>query len=111
MIVEPFANESVGENLNAVGRICYSGSTMICTGASMAQEVGLALGAQAGDYRLRNLVLRGGFSRFRRAAQTPFNGSSRLDHRRRHLSKALTAIPKEQSGQGLSGQEVPPTGG
>jgi len=73
MIVEPFANETVAENLNPVGRIFYSASTMICTGASLAQEVGVALGAQASDSRLRELVERGGFSRFRRATQTPFN--------------------------------------
>jgi SAM-dependent methyltransferase len=73
MIVEPFANETVAENLNPVGRIYYSASTMICTGASVAQEVGLALGAQASESSLREVVTRGGFSRFRKATQTPFN--------------------------------------
>jgi SAM-dependent methyltransferase len=73
MIVEPFANDSPEENHNPVGRIYYSASTMICTPASLAQEVGAALGAQAGEQRIREMVSAGGFTRFRRAAQTPFN--------------------------------------
>jgi 2-polyprenyl-3-methyl-5-hydroxy-6-metoxy-1,4-benzoquinol methylase len=73
MIVEPFANDKVEDNLNPVGRVYYSASTMICTPASKAQEVGLALGAQAGEARLREVVVGGGFTRFRRAAETPFN--------------------------------------
>ena len=73
MIVEPFAGDRVEENLNPVGRVFYSASTVICTPASRAQEVGLALGAQAGEKRLREVVLEGGFRHFRRAAQTPFN--------------------------------------
>ena len=73
MIVEPYANDRVEENLNPVGRLFYGASTLVCTGASLAQEVGLALGAQAGEKRLREVVLQGGFTRFRRATQTPFN--------------------------------------
>jgi 2-polyprenyl-3-methyl-5-hydroxy-6-metoxy-1,4-benzoquinol methylase len=73
MIVEPFAGDRVEENLNPVGRAFYSASTLICTPASLAQEVGTALGAQAGEARLREIVLGGGFTRFRRATQTPFN--------------------------------------
>jgi SAM-dependent methyltransferase len=73
MIVEPFAGDSVQENLNPIGRTFYSASTMICTPASRSQEVGLALGTQAGEKRLREVVTAGGFTRFRRAAQTPFN--------------------------------------
>ncbi|MFZ5927358.1 MAG: class I SAM-dependent methyltransferase [Acidobacteriota bacterium] len=73
MIVEPFAGDRVEDNLNPVGRIFYSASTVICTPASRAQEVGLALGAQAGEKRMREIVLKGGFRHFRRAAQTPFN--------------------------------------
>jgi SAM-dependent methyltransferase len=73
MIVEPFAGDRVEDNLNPVGRVFYSASTIICTPASRAQEVGLALGAQAGEKRLREVVLEGGFRHFRRAAQTPFN--------------------------------------
>lgn len=73
MIVEPFAGDHVEDNLNPVGRIFYSASTMICTPASKSQEVGLALGAQAGEARLRDVVTQGGFSRFRRATETPFN--------------------------------------
>ena len=73
MIVEPFANDKLEENLNPVGRVFYSASTMICTPASKSQEVGLALGAQAGEGRLRDVVTTGGFSRFRRATETPFN--------------------------------------
>lgn len=73
MIVEPFAGDSLLENLNPVGRTYYGFSTMICTPNSLSQEVGLALGAQAGERRLREVVSKGGFTRFRRAAETPFN--------------------------------------
>jgi SAM-dependent methyltransferase len=73
MIVEPFANDRVEQNLNPVGRAYYSASTMICTPASRSQEVGLCLGAQAGEARIRDVVTRGGFTRFRRATETPFN--------------------------------------
>jgi SAM-dependent methyltransferase len=73
MIVEPYANDNVEDNLNPVGRVFYSASTMLCTPASCSQEVGLALGAQAGEARLREVVTQGGFKSFRRAAQTPFN--------------------------------------
>ncbi|MGD0636713.1 MAG: methyltransferase domain-containing protein [Nitrososphaerales archaeon] len=73
LIVEPYANGKVEDNLNPVGRIFYSASTMICTPNSVAQEVGLALGAQASDQRIEEVVRQGGFTRFRRAAQTPFN--------------------------------------
>jgi SAM-dependent methyltransferase len=73
MIVEPYAGDRVEENLNPVGRAYYAGSTLICTPCSLAQEVGLALGAQAGEARMRAVVKSAGFKRFRRATQTPFN--------------------------------------
>lgn len=73
MIVEPIAGDSLTENMNPVGRVYYGLSTMICTPSSLSQEVGLALGAQAGEQRLREVLSKGGFSRFRRAAETPFN--------------------------------------
>src|SRR5438445_348296 len=73
MIVEPFANDRVEENLNPVGRVFYGASTVICTPASLAQEVGLALGAQAGQARLTEVLGEGGFTRVRRATETPFN--------------------------------------
>ncbi len=73
MIVEPFANDRLEDNLNPVGRIFYSASNFICTPGSRAQEVGRCLGAQAGEARLREVVTDGGFTKFRRAAQTPFN--------------------------------------
>ena len=73
MIVEPFAHDNPEANHNPIGRIYYSASTMICTPASLAQEVGAALGAQAGEDRIRNVVTKAGFTRFRRAAETPFN--------------------------------------
>ncbi|HET9407953.1 MAG TPA: class I SAM-dependent methyltransferase [Candidatus Sulfotelmatobacter sp.] len=73
MIVEPFAGDHPEQNHNPIGRIFYSASTMICTPASLAQEVGAALGAQAGEERIRKTVMAAGFTRFRRAAQTPFN--------------------------------------
>lgn len=73
MIVEPFAGDQLEENLTPVGRIFYGGSTMLCTPASLSQEVGLALGAQAGEKRLTAVLSEGGFSRVRRSAETPFN--------------------------------------
>jgi SAM-dependent methyltransferase len=73
MIVEPFANDSVEDNLNPVGRVFYGASTVICTPASLDQEVGLALGAQAGEERLTEVIKQGGFSEVRRATETPFN--------------------------------------
>jgi SAM-dependent methyltransferase len=73
MIVEPFANDSLKDNLNPVGRVYYSFSTLLCTPCSRSQEVGLCLGAQAGETRIRQVVTSAGFTRFRRAAETPFN--------------------------------------
>jgi 2-polyprenyl-3-methyl-5-hydroxy-6-metoxy-1,4-benzoquinol methylase len=73
MVVEPYANDTVEENLNPVGRVFYAGSTMLCTPASLSQEVGLALGAQAGQARLTEVLEEGGFGHVRRAAETPFN--------------------------------------
>jgi SAM-dependent methyltransferase len=73
MIVEPFAHDRLEDNLNPIGRMYYSASTQICTPASLSQEVGLALGNQAGETRLREVVTAGGFTRFRRATETPFN--------------------------------------
>jgi SAM-dependent methyltransferase len=73
MLVEPFAGDRLEDNLNPVGRVYYAASTMICTPASLDQEVGLALGAQAGEARLRKVAREGGLTRFRRAAETPFN--------------------------------------
>ncbi len=68
-----FANDRVEDNLNPVGALYYSASTLVCTPASLSQEVGLALGAQAGEARMREVVTKGGFTRFRRATETPFN--------------------------------------
>jgi SAM-dependent methyltransferase len=73
MIVEPFANDRLQDNLNPVGRVYYSFSTLLCTPCSRSQEVGLCLGAQAGEARIREVVTSAGFGRFRRAAETPFN--------------------------------------
>lgn len=73
LIVEPFANDRLEDNLNPIGRIYYSASTFICTPASRSQEVGACLGAQAGEQRLREVVTQGGFTHFRRATETPFN--------------------------------------
>jgi SAM-dependent methyltransferase len=73
MIVEPFANENVEDNLNPVGRVMYGASSQICVPVSLARN-GPALGAQAGERRLREVVVGGGgFGRFRRASETPFN--------------------------------------
>jgi hypothetical protein len=73
MLVEPFAHNRLEDNLNPVGRIFYAASTVVCTPASLDQEVGMALGAQAGEARLREVASKGGLKRFRRAAETPFN--------------------------------------
>jgi SAM-dependent methyltransferase len=73
MVVEPFAHDHVKDNLNPVGRVYYSASTFLCCPASLAQEVGLALGAQAGEGRLTKVITEGGFASVRRAAETPFN--------------------------------------
>jgi SAM-dependent methyltransferase len=73
MVVEPFAHDTLERNLNPVGRIYYGASTLLRTPCSRSQEVGRCLGAQAGEARLRAVVREGGFTRFRRAAETPFN--------------------------------------
>jgi 2-polyprenyl-3-methyl-5-hydroxy-6-metoxy-1,4-benzoquinol methylase len=73
MIVEPNAGDRVEDNLNPIGRAYYAFSTLLCTPASLSQDVGLALGAQAGQARIRDVVEGGGLTRFRRAAETPFN--------------------------------------
>ena len=73
MIVEPNAGDRIEHNLNPVGRAYYGFSTLLCTPASLSQEVGLALGAQAGEARIADVVRTGGFLRFRRAAETLFN--------------------------------------
>ena len=73
MIVEPNAGDRIEDNLNPVGRAFYAFSTLLCTPASLSQEVGLALGAQAGQARIADVVAAAGFTRFRRVAETPFN--------------------------------------
>jgi SAM-dependent methyltransferase len=73
MIVEPAAGDRVEDNLNPIGRAYYGFSTLLCTPASLSQDVGLALGAQAGEARIRGVVEEAGFTRFRRVAETPFN--------------------------------------
>ena len=73
MVVEPMAGDHVEDNLNTVGRVYYGFSTLLCTPASLSQDVGLALGAQAGPARIRDVTAAGGFTRFRSATETPFN--------------------------------------
>lgn len=73
MVVEPAAGDRVEDNFNPVGRAYYGFSTLLCTPTSLAQDVGLALGTQAGPARIRDVVMAGGFTRFRLVAQTPFN--------------------------------------
>ncbi len=73
MVVEPAAGDHVEDNLNPVGRAYYGFSTLLCTPSSLAQDVGLALGTQAGPARIRDVVTAAGFTGFRVAAQTPFN--------------------------------------
>lgn len=73
LLVEPYANDHLDDNATPVGRLFYAASTFICTPNSLSQEVGLGLGAQAGEARLREVFREAGFSRFRRASETPFN--------------------------------------
>jgi len=73
LVVEPMAGDHVQDNLNPVGRAYYGFSTLLCTPASLSQDVGLALGTQAGPARIRDVVTTGGFSRFAKVAETPFN--------------------------------------
>ena len=73
LLVEPFAGDSLEENCNPVGRLFYAASTFVCTPNSLSQEVGRGLGAQAGEARLREVFTEAGFTRFRRATETPFN--------------------------------------
>lgn len=73
MVVEPMAGDALDDNINPIGRIYYSASTMICVPTSLAQETGLALGAQAGEKRIAEVIRSGGFSQVRRAAETPLN--------------------------------------
>lgn len=73
MVVEPNAGDKLEDNLNPVGRLYYSASTMVCVPCSLSQDVGAALGAQAGEKKLKEVITSGGFSKFRRAAETPIN--------------------------------------
>jgi hypothetical protein len=73
LLVEPYANDKVEDNLNPIGRVFYSVSTLVCTQASLSKEVGLALGAQAGEERLKEVLHKAGFTRVRRATETLFN--------------------------------------
>ena len=73
LLVEPFAEDQLQENINPLGRMFYAASTFICTPNSLSQEVGLGLGAQAGEARLRDVFMEAGFTRFRRATATSFN--------------------------------------
>ena len=73
MIVEPIAGDKPEQNFNPVGRLYYNASTMICVPTSLDQEVGAALGAQAGEARLTELIKSGGFASVRRVTEGPFN--------------------------------------
>jgi ubiquinone/menaquinone biosynthesis C-methylase UbiE len=73
LIVEPYAGDTISDNLNPIGRIYYCGSTLLCVPNAMSQGGGYTLGAQAGEAAIRQLVTDAGFTRFRRAAETPFN--------------------------------------
>src|SRR5215467_2657563 len=73
MIIEPMAGDRLEDNLNPVGRLYYGASTMVCVPTSLSQEVGAALGAQAGEAKLREVIGAGGFRNVRRATETPFN--------------------------------------
>jgi SAM-dependent methyltransferase len=82
MLIEPFAEDDLADNLNPVGAAYYGFSTLLCTPCSLSQEVGTALGAQAGEARLREIVTAAGFKTFRRVAETPFNVCWKPRHER-----------------------------
>lgn len=73
LVVEPFAGDTVADNMNPVGRVYYNFSTMLCVPNALSQHGGYALGAQAGEAAIRRIVTEAGFTRFRRATETPFN--------------------------------------
>jgi hypothetical protein len=73
MLIEPMAGDDITANINPVGAAYYTMSTLLCTPCSLSQEVGTALGAQAGESRLRDIVSGAGYGTFRRVAETPFN--------------------------------------
>jgi hypothetical protein len=73
LIVEPYAGDTISDNLNPIGRIYYCGSTLLCVPNALSQGGGYTLGAQAGEAAIRQLATDAGFTRFRRAAETPFN--------------------------------------
>ena len=73
MIIEPMAGDRLEDNLNPIGRLYYGASTMVCVPTSLSQEVGAALGAQAGEAKLREVITAGGFRNVRRVTETPFN--------------------------------------
>ncbi|MGE3662133.1 MAG: SAM-dependent methyltransferase, partial [Pseudonocardia sp.] len=73
LIVEPFAGDTTADNLNPVGRVYYSFSSYLCVPNALSQDGGYALGAQAGEAAIRDVATAAGFTRFRRAAETPFN--------------------------------------
>src|SRR5207245_9874850 len=73
MLIEPFAQDDLAGNLNPVGAAYYGFSTLLCTPSSLSQDVGAALGAQAGEARLREIVTGAGFTTLTRVAETPFN--------------------------------------
>jgi hypothetical protein len=100
MVVEPMAGDRLEDNLNLVGRLYYAGSTMVCVPTSLSQEVGAALGTQAGQARLREVIGAGGFQSVRRATETPFNMVLGRDRKTRavivagahHLDGVPTAV-------------------
>jgi SAM-dependent methyltransferase len=92
MIVEPMAGDSLEQNLNPVSRLFYAASTMICIPTSLSQEVGTALGAQAGEARLREVIAAGDFTKIRRATETPFNMTLEARRRRRSAVPAVVSL-------------------
>jgi SAM-dependent methyltransferase len=102
LLVEPYAGNRLEENLNPIGRMYYAASAMACTPNSLSQEVGLGLGAQAGEERLRKVAREAGFSNLRRAAHTPVNPDPRTDpvsgDLRQHKSSAHPWRPGDARG-------------
>jgi hypothetical protein len=93
MVVEPFGNDRLEDNLNPIGRVFYAASTMVCVPGSLSQEVGMGLGTQAGETRLTEVLKAGGFTRVRRARRPPSTWSSKRAHSRRFRSQYATISP------------------
>lgn len=102
LLVELYVNDSLNENINPVGRLFYAASKFICTPNSLSQEVGLGLGAQAGEVRLHGVFVEAGFTHFRRAPETPFNLTWRRASSPGAQSPASGGVGRDSHGKHLA---------